>query len=179
MRSFNPRPSLMARTVMQNPSIQIWQDKETGHRCWKDSAPGERWYPVPMCDVDRLPEMSPYDYQAWWSESLIIDGVRIGPCYSGLIAKKWSTICRVFHSVAVSLWRFCAWRIRQNKYLKRIRHDNFINIWNAKIAPMRLFGFLFVHYWLTKWFLCAGCFSLKSENITQQRRISPTALISK
>ena len=59
---------------------KLWQHEETGRYVWHEN-PGKRWYTVPIMYEDELPEMTDDEYEEWYINSHIPDGVgcRMGP----------------------------------------------------------------------------------------------------
>lgn len=59
---------------------KLWQHEETGRMAWHEN-PGARWYLIPTMHEDELPEMTDSEYDEWYVNSHVPDGVgcRIGP----------------------------------------------------------------------------------------------------
>jgi hypothetical protein len=58
--------------------LTLWQHGETGRMAWSRD-PGPGWHEVPTQYEDDLPELSAEDYSNWFDNSMIINGVRMGP----------------------------------------------------------------------------------------------------
>lgn len=58
---------------------RLWQHCETGRMVWHQN-PGSRWIEVSVVCEDDLPAgMKDGEYELWYDNSLVVDGVRVGP----------------------------------------------------------------------------------------------------
>lgn len=58
--------------------LKLWQHSETGRMVWSRE-PGDRWFEIPTMYEQDLPEMTASDYSDWFENSMVVDGVRMGP----------------------------------------------------------------------------------------------------
>jgi hypothetical protein len=58
----------------------LWQYDETDRMTWKEYRPSPRWHMIPVMYEDELPrDISQEAYDAWYENSTVSRGVRIGP----------------------------------------------------------------------------------------------------
>jgi len=65
---------------MLNDVTRLWQHGETGRWCWTSADLSQTHTDVPLIYEDELPaNMSDEDYNFWFGNSIVVDGVRMGP----------------------------------------------------------------------------------------------------
>lgn len=63
--------------------MKLWEHDETKQLQWADEQPSARWHTTPTMYEDGLrTNITDEQYTAWYADSMVVEGVRMGP-------RKW------------------------------------------------------------------------------------------
>lgn len=65
-------------------AVRLFQHEDTGRMTWATGIGNDRWFEVPTMYEDELPEsITDEEYDSWYENSCVVDGVRMGPKFKG------------------------------------------------------------------------------------------------